>query len=150
MSAPGWVSSGALLHAGAPVAWSNAATYGPTHFSPGGQLSAARVRDAATNTVPRETGTCRVTQTQRYFAFRRCLRLAFERAECAPFFKWCLRRDFFLTCTFRLTRTRFVTVVVRSAIATVPLAEPPRGIFCFQTSLPVSAFIAKTHPRLVA
>src|SRR3954447_18459909 len=97
MSAPGWVSSGALLHAGAPVDWSNAATYGPTHFSPGGQLSAARVRDAATKTVPRRTGTCRVTHTQRYLAFRR--RLAFERAECAGLFARCFRRAFFLATT---------------------------------------------------
>src|SRR4051812_4481008 len=33
---------------------------------------------------------------------------------------------------------------------TVPFAEPPFGIFPFQTSLPVSAFREKIQPRLVA
>jgi hypothetical protein len=50
-----------------------------------------------------------------------------------------------------LTRTRFtVRLQRRVPMATLLLAVPPLGSFARQTCSPVSAFSAKTQPRLLA
>src|SRR3954470_4692818 len=102
--------------------------------SPAGQLSAVRVREAATNTAPHRSQLLRVTHLKRLI--RRC---------------GCLRRSRRISRFERFTRTRLVTCRQRLvATPTVPFAEPPLGSCAFHTSAPVSAFIANTQPRFVA
>src|SRR3954467_14277432 len=105
------------------------------HFSPGGQLSAVRVREAATKTAPQRFHTLRFAHLYLLTCRRRGFRSAARRISEAD----------------RFTRTRFTTWRQRrDAMPTVPFADPPLGSFAFHTSLPVSAFIANTQPRFVA
>src|SRR4051794_21059841 len=129
-------------HTSLPVAWSNAARYGPMQVSPLAHPSPFCVRVTSTKTVPT------------FMVRAAVLRLAFFfLAACARFFLCVCLAFFFLAlclCLVAFFLAAAGSGTSRSPMATDEFTLPPKGSFAFHTSLPVSALTAKTQPRVEA